>query len=206
MEQPKQEEKLKEQTVRINVCIPKLVRITKRKEFISKLEIKQKIVEEAKVVNNIAQVARKHGLSEDTIQYWCKKEDDISEYFFQTKLWFMFVSMYFVHMHFINYFYTDDSLYKLREIPSLTPPPMKKPRIDAAESKIMKISDLPDLESGVKIWRKALEQRDVALEVAKSNEVGYKSRMEFLEQKIEKLESKVDINLAINIDILFIVK
>ena len=69
---------------------------------------------------------------------------------------------------------------------------MKKPRIDAAESKIMKISDLPDLESGVKIWRKALEQRDVALEVAKSNEVGYKSRMEFLEQKIEKLESKVD--------------
>lgn len=83
---------------------------------------------------------------------------------------------------------------------------MKKPRIDAAESKIMKISDLPDLESGVKIWRKALEQRDVALEVAKSNEVGYKSRMEFLEQKIEKLESKVDINLAINIDILFIVK
>ena len=62
---------------------------------------------------------------------------------------------------------------------------MKKPRIDAAESKIMKISDLPDLESGVKIWRKALED-------AKSNEVGYKSRIEFLEQKIEKLESKVD--------------
>ena len=76
---------------------------------------------------------------------------------------------------------------------------MKKPRIDAAESKIMKISDLPDLESGVKIWRKALED-------AKSNEVGYKSRIEFLEQKIEKLESKVDINLAINIDILFIAK
>ena len=96
MEQPKQEEKLKEQTVRINVCIPKLVRITKRKELISKLEIKQKIVEEAKVVNNIAQVARKHGLSEDTIQYWCKKEDEISEYFFQIKLWVMFVSMYFV--------------------------------------------------------------------------------------------------------------
>ena len=96
MEQPKQEEKLAEQTVRINVCIPKLVRITKRKELISKLEIKQKIVEEAKVVNNIAQVARKHGLSEDTIQYWCKKEDEISEYFFQIKLCVMFVSMYFV--------------------------------------------------------------------------------------------------------------
>ena len=103
MEQPKQEEKLEEQTVCINVCIPKLVRITKdssfwtkRKDLISKLEIKQKIVEEAKVVNNIAQVARKHGLSEDTIQYWCKKEDDISEYFFQIKLCVMFVSMYFV--------------------------------------------------------------------------------------------------------------
>ena len=103
MEQPKQEEKLEEQTVCINVCIPKLVRITKdssfwtkRKDLISKLEIKQKIVEEAKVVNNIAQVARKHGLSEDTIQYWCKKEDEISEYFFQIKLWVMFVSMYFV--------------------------------------------------------------------------------------------------------------
>ena len=76
-------------------------------------------------------------------------------------------------------FYTGDT------VSSLTPPPMKKPRIDAAESKIMKISDLPDLESGVKIWRKALED-------AKSNEVGYKSRIEFLEQKIEKLESKVD--------------
>ena len=62
---------------------------------------------------------------------------------------------------------------------------MKKPRIDAAESKIMKISGLPDLESGVKIWRKALED-------AKSNEVGYKSRIEFLEQKIEKLESEAD--------------
>ena len=62
---------------------------------------------------------------------------------------------------------------------------MKKPRIDASESKIMKISDLPDLELGVKIWRKALED-------AKSNEVGYKSRIEFLEQKIEKHESEVD--------------
>ena len=82
MEQPKQEEKLEEQTVRI----PTLVRITKRKELISNLEIKQKI----------AEVARKHGLSEDTVQYWCKKEDEISEYFFQIKLWVMFVSMYFV--------------------------------------------------------------------------------------------------------------
>ena len=100
---------------------------------------------------------------------------------------------------FHHYFYTGESLNKLREIPSLTPPPMKKPRIDAAESKIMKISDLPDLESGVKIWRKALED-------AKSNEVGYKSRIEFLEQKIEKLESKVNINLAINIGISFIFK
>ena len=93
--------------------------------------------------------------------------------------------MYFVCISSIIYFYTGDTLNMLREIPSLTPPPMKKPRIDAAESKIMKISDLPDLESGVKIWRKALED-------AKSNEVGYKSRIEFLEQKIEKLESKVE--------------
>ena len=134
------------------------------------------------MVNNIAQVARKHGLSEDTIQYWCKKEDDKSEYFFQKKFRVYVYSIFVFDVFclpFINYFYTGDT------VSSLTPPPMKKPRIDAAESKIMKISDLPDLESGVKIWRKALED-------VKSNEVGYKSRIEFLEQKIEKLESKVD--------------
>ena len=104
MEQPKQEEKLAEQTVRINVCIPKLVRITKRKELISKLEIKQEIVEEAKVVNNNAQVARKHGLSEDTIQYWCKKEDDKSEYFFSNKalVYVYLFSMYFVCLSFLS--------------------------------------------------------------------------------------------------------
>ena len=62
------------------------VRLTKRRELISKLEIKQEIVEEAKVVNNNAEVARKHGLSRDTIQYWCKNEDNISKYFlFQIK-------------------------------------------------------------------------------------------------------------------------
>ena len=37
------------------------------------------------MVNNNAQVARKHGLSQDTIQYWCKNEDNISKYFFQIK-------------------------------------------------------------------------------------------------------------------------
>ena len=68
---------------------------------------------------------------------------------------------------------------------SLTPPPEKKARIDAAENKIAKISDLPDLESGLKIWRKALED-------AKSYETGYESKILFLEQKIEELESKVD--------------
>ena len=68
---------------------------------------------------------------------------------------------------------------------SLTPPPEKKARIDAAENKIAKISDLPDLESGLKIWRKALED-------AKSYEAGYESKILFLEQKIEELESKVD--------------
>ena len=95
------------------------VRLTKRRELISKLEIKQEIVEEAKVVNNNAQVARKHGLSQDTIQYWCKNEDNISKYFFQIK----YLSTTFFHvfcMHFINYCYTDTTLNKLRpyEVPS----------------------------------------------------------------------------------------
>ena len=55
----------------------------------------------------------------------------------------------------------------------------KKAQIDAAESKITKISDLPDLESGMKIWRKALEDS--------------KSREAVLKQEIEELKSRVNI-------------
>ena len=53
------------------------------------------------------------------------------------------------------------------------------PRIDTEESKIMEISDLPDLESGMKIWRKALEDS--------------KSREAVLKQEIEELKSRVNI-------------
>ena len=49
----------------------------------------------------------------------------------------------------------------------------KKAQIDAAESKITKISDLPVVDT-------------------KSREAGYKSKILHLEQKTEELESKVD--------------
>ena len=52
-------------------------RLTERRDLISKLEIKQKIVEEAKVVNNNAQVARNYGISETTLQHWRMNEDKI---------------------------------------------------------------------------------------------------------------------------------
>ena len=55
------------------------VRFTKRRELISKLEIKQEIVEEAKVVNNNAQVARNYGISETTVQNWRMNEDKLSK-------------------------------------------------------------------------------------------------------------------------------
>ena len=60
--------------------------------------------------------------------------------------------------------------------------PEKKARSDAEESKIMEISDLPDLESGMRIPRKALED-------SKSLE----AENLLLKQKIEELESKVNI-------------
>ena len=61
--------------------------------------------------------------------------------------------------------------------------PEKKARIDAEERKIMEISDIPDLESGMRIWRKALED-------LKSRE----AENLLQKQKIEELESKVNID------------
>ena len=67
-------------------------------------------------------------------------------------------------------------------------PPEKKARIDAAESKIPEISDLPDsetctklVESGLRIWRKAVEDSE-----------SRDAENLLLKQKIEELESKVN--------------
>ena len=60
--------------------------------------------------------------------------------------------------------------------------PEKKARINAEVSQIMEISDIHDMESGMAIWRKALED-------AKSRE----AENFLLKQKIERLESKVNI-------------
>ena len=57
--------------------------------------------------------------------------------------------------------------------------PEKKARINAEVSQIMKF-DIPDMKSGMAIWRKALED-------AKSR----KAENFLLKQKIERLESKV---------------
>ena len=59
--------------------------------------------------------------------------------------------------------------------------PKKKARINAEVSQIM-VFDIPDMKSGMAIWRKALVD-------AKSREV----EIFLLKQKIEGLESKVNI-------------
>ena len=46
------------------------------------LEFKLQIVEEAKEVNNNAQVARKHGISEASVRCWRKNEAKLSNTFF----------------------------------------------------------------------------------------------------------------------------
>ena len=68
----------------------------------------------------------------------------------------------------------------VQELNILTPE--KKARIDAEESKIMEISDLPDFKSGMMISRKALKD-------SKSLE----AENLLLKQKIEELESQVNI-------------
>ena len=70
------------------------------------------------MVNNNAQVARKHGLSQDTIQYWCKNEDNISKYFFQMKYWYAPICFRCISSTIVCYI--DTTLKKLRpyDVPS----------------------------------------------------------------------------------------